>query len=104
MEWGGCAHRNGAATFPVSKQSVITTAVITAQSSSRRPLPVDTNAMSVSTKQPNKIHWTITDEAPALATHALLPIITRFTEPCGVSVEAADISVAGRILATFPSA
>ena len=48
------------------------------------------------------IVYTITDEAPALATHSLLPIIERFAEPCGVSVETRDISLAGRIIANFP--
>eukprot|EP01013_Petalomonas_cantuscygni_P025215 TRINITY_DN470_c0_g3_i1.p1 TRINITY_DN470_c0_g3~~TRINITY_DN470_c0_g3_i1.p1 ORF type:complete len:753 (-),score=232.34 TRINITY_DN470_c0_g3_i1:351-2609(-) len=50
----------------------------------------------------NKIVYTITDEAPALATHALLPVVSRFTSTCGVSVEPADISVAARILSQFP--
>ena len=58
--------------------------------------------MSVTASKPTKIMWTITDEAPALATYALLPIIKRFTEPVGINIEPADISVAGRILANFP--
>ena len=45
--------------------------------------------------------WTYTDEAPALATFALLPVIERFTKPAGLAVESVDISVAGRILAQF---
>jgi isocitrate dehydrogenase len=49
-----------------------------------------------------KIIYTITDEAPALATYALLPIIRTFTEPAGVTVETSDISLAGRIIANFP--
>jgi len=49
-----------------------------------------------------KIIWTQTDEAPALATYSLLPIIKAFTKGTGISVEARDISLAGRILATFP--
>ena len=49
-----------------------------------------------------KIRWTLTDEAPALATYAFLPVVRRFLETAGVAVEAADISVAGRILAHFP--
>ena len=49
-----------------------------------------------------KIIWTLTDEAPALATQSLLPIIEAFTAPAGVDVEPADISLAGRILAQFP--
>jgi isocitrate dehydrogenase len=51
---------------------------------------------------PSKIIYTYTDEAPALATHSLLPIIQAFAKPCGVAVETRDISLAGRILAVFP--
>jgi len=49
----------------------------------------------------SKIVYTHTDEAPALATYSLLPIITAFTEAAGVDVETRDISLAGRILAVF---
>jgi len=49
-----------------------------------------------------KIIYTITDEAPALATQSLLPIIEAFTSAAGVTVEPRDISLAGRILASFP--
>ncbi len=49
-----------------------------------------------------KIIYTITDEAPALATRSLLPIIEAYTSAAGVSVESRDISLAGRILAQFP--
>ncbi|WP_205699550.1 NADP-dependent isocitrate dehydrogenase [Conexibacter sp. SYSU D00693] len=49
-----------------------------------------------------KIIYTHTDEAPALATHSLLPIVEAFTEAAGVEVETRDISLAGRILAQFP--
>src|SRR3954449_12485194 len=49
-----------------------------------------------------KIVYTLTDEAPALATHSLLPIIEAFAAAAGVEVEPADISLAGRILAQFP--
>lgn len=56
----------------------------------------------VGVKKSAKIWWTITDEAPALATQAFLPIVRRFLGPNGVSVEGADISLAGRILAAFP--
>ena len=48
------------------------------------------------------IIYTITDEAPALATYSLLPIIKSFTRSSGIQVETRDISLAGRILATFP--
>ena len=50
-----------------------------------------------------KIIYTITDEAPALATHSLLPIIQAFTASSGITVETRDISLAGRIIANFPS-
>jgi len=49
-----------------------------------------------------KIIYTITDEAPALATHSLLPIIAAYTSAAGVAVETRDISLSGRILASFP--
>ena len=50
----------------------------------------------------HKIVYTLTDEAPMLATYAFLPIIKRFTEPLGIGVELSDISVAARVLAHFP--
>ena len=49
-----------------------------------------------------KIIYTKVDEAPALATYSLLPIIKAFTDVAGVKVETRDISLAGRILANFP--
>ena len=49
-----------------------------------------------------KIIYTITDEAPALATQSLLPIISAYTAAAGVAVETRDISLSGRILASFP--
>ena len=49
-----------------------------------------------------KILYTHTDEAPALATYSLLPIIQAFTRAAGIVVETRDISLAGRILANFP--
>ncbi|MDO8387901.1 MAG: NADP-dependent isocitrate dehydrogenase, partial [Polaromonas sp.] len=55
----------------------------------------------MSTEQPTII-YTLTDEAPLLATASFLPIVRTFTAPAGVKVETADISVAGRILAQFP--
>ncbi len=48
-----------------------------------------------------KITWTKVDEAPALATYSLLPIVNAFTKAAGVEVETRDISVPSRILATF---
>ncbi len=50
----------------------------------------------------HKIIYTMVDEAPALATYSLLPIIQAFTGAAGVAVETRDISLAGRILANFP--
>ncbi|WP_066627412.1 NADP-dependent isocitrate dehydrogenase [Labilibacter marinus] len=50
----------------------------------------------------SKIIYTKTDEAPALATYSLLPIIKTFTDAAGVEVELTDISLAGRIIANFP--
>ena len=49
-----------------------------------------------------KIIYTLTDEAPALATYSLLPIIKKYTETAGLDVETSDISLAGRIIAAFP--
>ncbi|MEO7052182.1 MAG: NADP-dependent isocitrate dehydrogenase [Rhodanobacter sp.] len=51
---------------------------------------------------PSKIIYTLTDEAPFLATQSLLPIIAAFTGSAGVTVETRDISLAGRIIALFP--
>ena len=48
------------------------------------------------------IIYTLTDEAPLLATCAFLPVIRTFTKPAGVRVETSDISVAARILGNFP--
>ena len=50
---------------------------------------------------PSKIIYTLTDEAPALATFSLLPIVQAFAAPAAISVETSDISLAGRILASF---
>jgi isocitrate dehydrogenase len=55
----------------------------------------------MSAQQPTII-YTLTDEAPLLATYAFLPIIRAFTEPAGIHVKPSDISVATRILAEFP--
>jgi len=50
----------------------------------------------------NTIIWTEIDEAPALATYSLLPIVQAFTKGTGVAVETRDISLGGRIIANFP--
>jgi isocitrate dehydrogenase len=55
----------------------------------------------MSTQQPTII-YTLTDEAPLLATRAFLPIIQAFTAPVGIHIETSDISVAARLLASFP--
>jgi isocitrate dehydrogenase len=54
----------------------------------------------MSAEQPTII-YTLTDEAPLLATYGFLPIVRTFTEPAGINVESSDISVAARILAEF---
>jgi isocitrate dehydrogenase len=56
------------------------------------------------TNTKSKIIYTQTDEAPALATVSLLPIVNAFTGKAGVTVETRDISLAGRIIASFPEA
>ncbi len=50
----------------------------------------------------SKIIWTKTDEAPALATYALLPVIEKYTQGTGIETELRDISLVGRIIANFP--
>jgi isocitrate dehydrogenase len=54
------------------------------------------------TTKNSTIIWTDIDEAPALATYSLLPIVQAFTKGTGVSVETRDISLSGRIIANFP--
>ena len=49
-----------------------------------------------------RIIYTLTDEAPFLATQSLLPIVEAFTAPAGIAVETRDISLAGRLLSQFP--
>src|SRR6188472_3675003 len=53
-------------------------------------------------EQAMKLIYTYTDEAPALATHSLLPIVEAYAAQAGVDIELRDISLAGRILAQFP--
>ena len=48
------------------------------------------------------IVWTKVDEAPALATYSLLPVVKAYAKACGIEVETKDISLAGRIIANFP--
>lgn len=50
----------------------------------------------------SKIIWTKIDEAPALATYSLLPIVQAFAKEAGVDVVESDISLSGRVIATFP--
>ena len=50
----------------------------------------------------SKIIYTYTDEAPALATYSFLPVIQAYASTAGVDVETRDISLAGRIIASFP--
>lgn len=50
----------------------------------------------------SKIYYTLTDEAPMLATHSFLPIVKAFTHSAHIEIEVPDISLAGRILANFP--
>ena len=54
------------------------------------------------TTQDSTIVYTLTDEAPFLATASLLPIIQTFTQAADIAVEVSDISVAARVLAAFP--
>lgn len=50
----------------------------------------------------SKIYYTLTDEAPMLATHSFLPMVKAFTKSANIEIEAPDISLSGRILANFP--
>ncbi|MFZ4480007.1 MAG: NADP-dependent isocitrate dehydrogenase, partial [Rhodoferax sp.] len=52
--------------------------------------------------EPSKIIYTLTDEAPFLATCAFLPVIRKFAAPAGINVAECDISVAARVLGEFP--
>ena len=54
------------------------------------------------TSHTSTIIYTKTDEAPALATYSFLPIVQSFTQAADVHVESKDISLAGRIIASFP--
>ncbi|WP_255448005.1 NADP-dependent isocitrate dehydrogenase [Picosynechococcus sp. PCC 11901] len=61
-----------------------------------------TRRLSDMSNQTSKITYTFTDEAPALATYSLLPIVEAFTTAANIEVETKDISLAGRIIANFP--
>ena len=67
-------------------------------------IPVATNwlIVEISTMSNTTIFYTITDEAPALATQSFLPIVQAFTGAAGIAIETRDISLASRILANFP--
>ncbi len=52
--------------------------------------------------RPPRIIYTDTDEAPALATYSLLPIVKTLTAKAGIEVEKVDISLAGRIISSWP--
>lgn len=69
-----------------------------------KKLPLHENNVYMNQNQSNKgkITYTITDEAPALASYSLLPIIEKFSQSAEIEVETSDISLAGRILAQFP--
>jgi isocitrate dehydrogenase len=73
------------------------TALRTARSAKR----VNARALAAAASAP-KIVYTKTDEAPALATYSLLPIIQKFVASSGIKVDLADISLAGRVIAHFP--
>src|ERR1044071_4263951 len=66
----------------------------------RRPGFLTENRKKIMTRP--KITFTIVDEAPALATYSLLPIVQAFTKAAGIEVELRDISLSGRIIANFP--
>ena len=91
------------APLKAATRSVLSDAILMAAVSSRsfRFCPTTTRGrVTMSAEQPTII-YTLTDEAPLLATYAFLPIIRTFTEPAGINVETSDISVAARILAEF---
>lgn len=53
-------------------------------------------------KPTSTIYYTLTDEAPSLATCSLLPIVRVFTNAAGIDVKISDVSLAGRVLSAFP--
>ena len=66
------------------------------------PPPIKTSDTCINMSTSAKIIYTKTDEAPALATYSLLPILRAFANPAHIEFELKDISLAGRILANFP--
>lgn len=84
----------------VRRGTLATLAGIHARSVTPRVLSAAGRHRMMSDKAP-KIIYTLTDEAPALATFSLLPIFRRFISPAGIKVETSDISVASRILTQF---
>ncbi len=58
--------------------------------------------ITIMAQETSKIIWTEIDEAPALATYSLLPIVNAFTNAAGIVVETRDISLSGRIISIFP--
>ena len=62
----------------------------------------DEPTLPLTMSQTPTILYTKTDEAPALATYSLLPLVQSFTKSSGIAVETRDISLAGRILSQFP--
>ena len=66
-------------------------------------IDIPTNRFGVTmTANNSTIYYTLTDEAPALATYSLLPLIKKFTSAADIDVQLKDISLAGRILSAFP--
>ena len=64
--------------------------------------PYASNPGNNMSEENSKIIYTLTDEAPLLATYSLLPIVETFTSTAGIDIVKSDISVAARILAEFP--
>ena len=89
---GGSECRRGS--IPVASGHALTSSGFAGAKSSQRPHRLRDRAMS---KTSPPIIYTWTDEAPALATHALLPVIRAFAGATGVPVETRDISLAGRV-------
>jgi isocitrate dehydrogenase len=87
--------KGGLCPDPSVTRSVLSDAILIAAVTTKTP-----GEDNMSAEQPTII-YTLTDEAPLLATYGFLPIIRTFTEPAGINVETTDISVAARILAEF---